>query len=245
MEGETLFEATSYYRPFPDPADVFLNRIDEHSEYLLPVGTLSLHHLSPDWSGDIHFIIPIEPVPGYGYACQMSTPWHNYLCRPNWLGYSLQNSKAELAGDFRLFHKAFYAENPPTDDNGQSELSELPRHYAAARQQFATAAAHFRDHGRLGSEDFPEPLVSELGGKSFDGNWSNMRDFPISRYPDQYEDCGKTHECDRVLPQTQDGRDFAYIGQVEMWNYIGDSNGVLILFYDPQEQIALSVIDWS
>jgi hypothetical protein len=35
------------------------------------------------------------------------------------------------------------------------------------------------------------------------------------------------------------------VGEVEMWNYIGDTNGVLVLFFDPQERIALTTIDWT
>ena len=69
--------------------------------------------------------------------------------------------------------------------------------------------------------------------------------FPLARYPDQFEDRGKVHPCDRVLPQTEDGRDFHYIGEVEMWNYIDYTNGVLLLFYDPCERIALTTIDWT
>lgn len=36
----------------------------------------------------------------------------------------------------------------------------------------------------------------------------------------------------------------AYLGEVEMWNYI-DSNGVLLLFYDPKDRIALTTVDWT
>jgi hypothetical protein len=30
-----------------------------------------------------------------------------------------------------------------------------------------------------------------------------------------------------------------------MWNYIGYTNGVLVMFFDPQEQVALTTIDWT
>jgi hypothetical protein len=72
-----------------------------------------------------------------------------------------------------------------------------------------------------------------------------MGGFPISRYPDQYEDRGTIHKWDRALPRTEDGREFHYIGEVEMWNYIGDTNGVLLLFYDPKDRVALTTIDWT
>jgi hypothetical protein len=48
-----------------------------------------------------------------------------------------------------------------------------------------------------------------------------------------------------VLPRTEDGRDFHYVGEVEMWNYVGDTNGVLVLFYDPKDRVVLTTIDWT
>jgi hypothetical protein len=257
MNGQALYSATEYYRPFPEPRDVFADRIDEHVEYLLPVGTLSLQHLSPEWSGELHIVLPIEPVGGYGYLGERSEAYHNYLCRANWLGYFIRDNRIRLACDFRYFHKAYYAENPPDDEVYAEEAAELPSHYADTRQQFAACAAHFRQHGWLCAdpekwsperdpEMYRRTLVQDLGGVSFDGNWSCDDDgFPFSRYPDQYEDRGKMYECERVLPRTEDGRDFVYIGEVENWNYIGQTNGMLVVFYDPKDQIVLTTIDWT
>src|SRR5262249_16065747 len=123
--------------------------------------------------------------------------------------------------------------------------------------RFARHAAFFRKRGWLtqcpdqwtGSKQniktFRVSLVRKLGGVSFHANWSNMADFPFSRYADQVEDRAKIYDSDRVLPQTEDGRDFHYVGEIEMWNYIEDTNGVLMLFFDPQDRIALKTIDWS
>lgn len=261
MSGETLYVATDYFRPFPDAADVFSRDVDEHAEYLLPVASVSLSHLSPDWAGNVHFIIPVEPVGGYGIPGERSMAYHNFLCRPNWLGYTLRGDKCESACDFRYFHKRYYAEHPP-EGVYQDELNEMVDHYGRVRSRFAAAAEHFKKYGWLSSdpgnwnpsEPEPEPddmvrvsLVRNLGGASYDGNWSSAysEGFPLSRYPDKLEDCGHFYDCDRVLPQTDDGRDFVYVGEMEMWNYIGPTNGSLLLFYDPGQQIALTTIDWS
>ncbi|MEX0724712.1 MAG: hypothetical protein WD065_00500, partial [Planctomycetaceae bacterium] len=124
MKGEILYTTTDYFRPFPDPHDVFADHVEEHAEYLLPAGTLSLSHISSEWSGEIHFLLPIEPVPGFGVPFEKSIPYHNYLCRPNWFGYHLRENKAQLAADFRIFHKAFYAENLPDDRIAKMEFDE-------------------------------------------------------------------------------------------------------------------------
>ena len=48
-----------------------------------------------------------------------------------------------------------------------------------------------------------------------------------------------------MYPRTEDGRDYRFVGSVEMWNYLGDTNGTLLLFFDPKVRVALSTVDWS
>ena len=254
MNGETLYTATDYFRPFPAAEDVFSRNIDEHAEYLLPVASVSLSHLALDWTGSIHFIIPIEPVGGCGILGERSTDYHNFLCRPNWLAYKLRGDRCDLACDFRYFHKRYYTEHPP-EGVYHDELNKMPDHYSSVRSRFSVAAEHFKKYGWLHCDPKnwdPTPnlepdetmrvsLVCDLGGTNYDRNWSDG--FPTSKYPDKLEDRGQFEDCNRVLPQTEDGRDFVYVGEIEMWNYIGDTNGSLLLFYDPVQQIALTTID--
>ncbi|NEQ46732.1 MAG: hypothetical protein F6K00_25565 [Leptolyngbya sp. SIOISBB] len=257
MNGKSLYAGTDYFQTFPNPQDVFIRDVEEHSKYLLPVATFSLSHISPKWSGKVHFILPIEPVGGYGFLGTNSGRYHNYLCRPDWIGYKYHGDKCELASDFRFFHRAFYEKHPPNTDLQKNEASELPGHYKQTLDRFAIRKQHFEEHGWLcsdpldwdplddDSDDDPEewrsPFVSDLGGTSFDSNWSNSGSFPVSRYPDKLDG----DDWDRVLPNTEDGRDFTFIGAVDMWNFIGDSNGTLLLFFDPDKHIALTTIDWS
>ena len=232
MTGIDIDVPSRTFTPFPDAVDVFWSRPETHAKYLLPAGTLSLNQLSPNWEGLIHFVLPIEPVGGFGYLAENSTPYHNYYCRPNWFAYSLRDSKAEFHADFRYFHSAYYAAHPPLDVCRQEELAILSSHYENAQHQFQTGRTYFRDHGALalfGRRFF----ARNVGGSSLGAQWANTTGFPISRYSN------------RELPRTEDGRDFVFVGEVEMWNYVPDSNGVLIVFYDHKEKLVLSTIDWS
>ena len=259
MNGEEIFTATDYFHPFPRPEDVFADNVEQHPLTSRLPGTQS--HLTG--LARVQFLIPIEPIPGFGGLGDDSASYHNYLCRPNWVAYEYHGNGCRLACDFRFFHKEYFKHHPTEDDIQKEEIAETPEHYAETRRNFEATEQHFREYGWVCSdalncdgspygtelpaeEDWGRAsLVCRIGGKSFYGNWSFASEFPCSQYPDKYQDDDGTIECDRVLPQTEDGRDFHFIGELEMWNYIGYTNGVVVLFYDPQTQIALSGFDWT
>jgi hypothetical protein len=254
MPRKVLFGDSDYYRAFPDPKDVFARRVRGHAAALLPVGSLSLGFLSPRWNGLIHFLLPVEPVGGCGRAGEEgANEFGNYLCRPNWVGYRLTGNKCELACDLRFFRKALYADRVPQTAEERAEAEELERHYRREHEEFDRRAAFYREHGWLCQwpdqwtgakrdvKSLRAALVRDLGGTSWHGNWANSGDFPKSKYPAVREG----YDTFRAYPRTEDGRDFHFVGSVEMWNYLGDTNGTLLLFYDPEQQVALTTVDWS
>lgn len=255
MDSEPIYAEENGIRMFPEAKDVFSRDVEEHAEYLLPVASVSLDRLFPDAVGRIHFIIPIEPVNGYGPPGERSLEYHSYLCRPNWLAYSLEEDKCKLACDFRYFHRLYYKQYHPEGVYRQ-EMREIEDHYKKVRSHFYAVKSHFAKHGwvhpdpdkwdgKVRSREDAFPLFY-LGGTSFDSNWVDAPDgFPVSRYADGFEDRGEYFECDNVVPQTEDGRDFVHIGRIDMWDYIGHTNGSLVLFYDPENDIALTTVDWS
>ncbi len=253
MRCETVFGDTDFYRAFPDPKDVFANHVDKHADVLLPVGSLSLNHLSPSWHGLIHFILPVEPAGGCGFAGESANEFCNYLCRPNWIGYRLTDEKCELACDLRFFRKFLYADKPPRTAEEQEEAEELERHYLQTHDEFDRRSTFYCQQGWLcqwpdewsgEKTDVPSTrraLIRDVGGVSWHGNWSNIGDFPLSRYPEKRND----HNTFKVYPRAESGRDFHFVGSVDMWDYLGHTNGRLLLFYDPEACTALSTIDWS
>jgi len=84
-------------------------------------------------------------------------------------------------------------------------------------------------------------MLAALGGDSeaHSCNWSACSsDMPLVRHSD-----------DHSVPQTEDGREFIYVGELCSGNYIRANRYVLgcelLLFYDPQTQTAITTFDWS
>jgi hypothetical protein len=262
-EGVTVYGAEDGFRPFPEPADVFADRVEEHSRYLLPATTINLARAAPRQSGVVHLLVPIEPYDGM--LGEYTSNWHNEHCFEDWISFRMEGDRCEFMADFRFFQRAMYEQDPPTDPDEQREVKELEAHYDRVIAAFESRRDFFRQHGWLHKQpekydpDDPEiewnraALMDDLGGTSFDGNWSHNgweSELPINRYPDpdrfppvQHGD--RICRAGRVVPRTKDGRDFLYIGSISMWNYIDETNGAMLLFFDPVDQIAISAIDWT
>ena len=262
-EGVKVYGAEDGFRPFPEPADVFANRVDEHSRYVLPAATIDLARVAPGQSGVVHLLVPIEPHDGR--LGEFTPNWRNEHCFEDWFSFRMEGDRCEFMGDFRYFQRAMFEQHPPSDPAEQKDAEELNDHYHQAVAAFEARRDFFRQHGWLHKEpeeyqaDDPymewrrATLMDDLGGTSFDGNWSHNgweSQLPINRYPDpdrfpEHREGDRVCRPGRVVPRTKDGRDFLYIGSISMWNYIGDTNGALLLFFDPIDRIATSAIDWT
>jgi len=259
MTGETLYTATKYFRPFPEPEVVFAGDVARHAEFLLPLASVDLSHLSRDWSGWLHFVTPIEPEEGM--VGSEAGPYYNYLCRENWVGYHIRDGKYEFATDFRYFQKSRQDEQQPAAEGAPDKARlSLAVHYEDMKGGYNVQKANFHERGCLhhawakrgffGYKNSDRvQLVKDLGGVSREANWSNLDNFPLSSPGNWVDEEGTDWRL--VCPLTEDGRLFTYIGMVSVNEYVRpnpDFRGMdadLHLFYDPVGRIALTTFDFS
>tara|TARA_R110002020_G_scaffold45955_2_gene131022 strand:+ start:121 stop:909 length:789 start_codon:yes stop_codon:yes gene_type:complete len=255
VNGIDLYSKTEFYTPFPDPKDVFADPVDLHLEFLIPVGTLSLSVFS-EMNGFVHFVLPKESPGGCGENLTKHEDYFSFYCRKNYLGFNIKEGKYQLDTDFNFFLKRYYENHSSSLNVTETQLKALTEQYAYVEKEVQERKTFYQNNQWLCSDIdkynkekyqfLKRPFVQSIGGRSFHGNWSNFTyRFPLSRYPDRFIEGNESFECDQVLPQTKDGRDFVFIGSLEMWNYIGSHNGILMLFYDPVDKIALNTIDWT
>jgi hypothetical protein len=258
MRRTPLFEATGYFRPFPDAHDVFSADVETHAQYLLPLASADLSHIAPNLNGTIHFIQPIEPYDGV--VGQGSERCFNYLCRENWVGYQYSGDKCRLATNFEFFQFADLNADEKPSSKRKKQLQTLTEHYSKVRRGFELRRAHFHEHGALHNawarkrNGVHNPknrveLVKRLGGPSYSGNWSEAGNFPLTR--GSVTDA-EGEEWTTAVPKSEDDRDFLFIGQLSAFHYIAESPDFtcaldcdLLVFYDPVAKVALTTFDWS
>lgn len=210
-----------FMTPFPSPEQVFAGDIAAHRRHLLPLLTLELSAINPEWSGKIHFINPKEPY--IGTLGERTSEYHDYYNRENWLAFRIENDRYTFLGDFRYF----YLEG--REDN------ELSEHYKDTEQGLEKAKEFYQQHDMLnpwGQTDNQQYWVEEITAEPGCGNWSDG--FPL----DYDED-------DNAYPLTEDGRRFHFVGWLTAYSYCDAGADGILLFYDPVEKIALFTFDWT
>jgi len=219
------------FDPFPDPASVFSTALELHTRYLLPLAAVDLSSISSQLSGIVHFIQPIEPYDGV--LGENSTHFHTYLCRENYVGYQYDGNRCYLATDFSYFDLR------RRQVAGDDVPEWLESHYRDVRDGFQTAQAKYRN------EEL-SPSFQQLGGASGGGNWAESGDVPLFRGIATFDSGSK---CQSDLPLTEDGRTFLFIGRLRSFDFIHSERDALgcdlLLFYDPESQVALTTFEWT
>lgn len=230
----------SFLKPFPDPKDVFAGNVELASTYLQPLVSVDLSFIDTDLQGWVHVVSPVEPCEGY--VGDGTEEYHNYYCRPNWIGFRLDDhNRYEFLADWKYFLAA-------SDDPNIAQDPELKRHYEYRQDSFARHKAAFAQHGRLLAVDNkyltkeelladPEEFFTDLETDAEFGNWASDDGFPLE-FKTSDENCF-------VYPLTEDGRRFIYIGGVSGFAYGDRSADFILLFFDPVTRIALLTFDWT
>ncbi|MEZ6124962.1 MAG: hypothetical protein R3C49_17595 [Planctomycetaceae bacterium] len=208
---------------------------------------MDLAELSPQLTGTIHFIQPVEPFDNvFGDG---GDDFFNYYCRHNWIAYQyLENGRCSLGCDFRFFELARLESQHPESFGDAARLDAILKHYEDVHSGFRESRDYFFHHGCLYSrpEAAPTPdlrkleLLMALGGPSEEHscNWAALsQTVPLN------EDPGNS------LPLTPDGREFIFVGELVSFHYVWSRHYALgcnlLLFYDPMTRTALTTFDWS
>lgn len=245
-------EVTPFIRPFPANEDVFFDHIDNHAEHLLPLVSVDLSAINSEWSGWIHFVSSIEPYDGV--VGEYTGTFYNYYTRKNFFAFDIVDGRYKFRGDFRYFYLENGANSPVLTESYKNHRFDLEKHYKETRESYRKSKEEFQEYGaifhpfaetdsqgKLKDKDHVS-FVDNLNGKPWGSNWA-CEDFPMETEIALYDD-EEGLEGEIAFPLTEDGRRFHYIGTVEGNYYYGADTSVL-LFYDPQERIALVTFDWT
>lgn len=220
---------------FPDSESIFVLDQQDLAKHLLPLFTIDLHTVNPDWVGDLYMLSPLEPYEGLVGDLTESMGVHTELVRTNWIGFTIERGRYRLCGDSRFFF--LHEDNDLLPEPVQGIRDELAHHYEDQIKAYQAAKEFFRAHNTLARRDDSRvEFVAQIGGQAAaNANWVGLVDFPMV----------KDGTKNTVYPLSPSGHRFFHVASVPGWHYSSAGADMIILFYEPVEGIVLFTFDWS
>ncbi|MCI0641024.1 MAG: hypothetical protein L0Y72_17045 [Gemmataceae bacterium] len=222
---KNLTSTTPYLKPFPAFDDVFAEPMDLHRKHFLPLISVDASVVHRDLDFWLHFVTPIEPLLelDVGY---FTKEHHDFYNIEGQFAFRFSEGKYAFAGYFNYFayeSGAIFGAFPNQEEEIRADYRTRVSSYEESRRGFLR-------HGRIPScaespydpaRDSCGPLISQLGGEPVLANWQ------------------------QVVPVNRSGKPFRYIGEVQGFSYCAGGIQAILLFYDPEEQIALFRSEWT
>ncbi|WP_295144711.1 hypothetical protein [uncultured Campylobacter sp.] len=240
---ENISELNENLRPFPEAQDVFAKEQAWLKNHFLPLMSIDLAEINPDWAGQkVYMICPFEPYEGY--IGDNTTEYHNEYTAPNWLAFRLtDDNKFEFLGKEGYFERTAIHH---WDFNSEEEEA-----IQGMADNYEKSKANVAKYGTLVNVRYPEykgelnkrSFLEILGGEFEYGNWSSS--IERKEYPKAFEmkiQYGKDDE-EVVFDISYKGNPFYLVAETGAYYWIG-SGGYIIMLYEPVSRIVLFTFDY-
>ncbi len=241
------------------PTDVFAPEQPWLADHLLPLISIDLGILRPELAGTAaHMLCPIEPCEGY--IGDGTEHCHNAYAAHNWLAFKLTEDNRYLF----LGNEGYFLGAPEHEGRLAQDpfAKEHFTHVSAMRESYAKARAYFEANGRLASyslygdgEAMENAYLDSLGGEIWYGNWTGHPPppsaFVLTDEAGTYQKGDHTyrHDSEELTDDgiriTYEGKPFLFVASVAGYNWCATGADSILLFYEPENRIALFTFDWT
>lgn len=223
--------------PYPDPGDVFMEDVGLHLKVFHPILTIPAAQVDPTWTGQFHFVLPIEPYDGA--LGEGSTDYYGPHCGEAWIKFVRIGSKYRFAGDWRYF-----AINREHDVEADFWYGEANKSYAERRRAW-------HEQGLMNRQSDSFGWGTAFGGNALAGNWTNDLSLPdevakwgfrpsrMMREDETVNGVNFTH------PLNEQGQRYRLIGILVGYRYRDHGADKLLMFYDTPSSTILIMLDFS
>ena len=242
---ENISELNENLRPFPEAQDVFAKEQPWLKNHFLPLMSIDLAEINPDWAGQkVYMICPFEPYEGY--IGDNTTKYHNEYTVPNWLAFRLtDDNKFEFLGKEGYFWR--------TAIHHWDFNSEMEKEFQKMQQVYERYKANFEKYGALinifaleyDGKIEKANYLSRLGGEYSFSNWATS--ISSGEYPKAF---AMKLDREEGLPDdgisiTYKGNPFYFIADTASYNWCGGHIDAIIMLYEPVSRIVLFTFDYS
>ena len=239
---QNITEPQPYLTLLPENEDVFAPDSAFLAKHLLPLVSIDLSAVNPEWRGKIHLVNPIEPADG---SIGMYTEaFHNNFAAENWFILQLdENNHYQWLADKHYF--ILQNENPPDYVETLDFNLKMHKGYNELKQRYLKTKTITSQMNAAYSDVEPSILLNFLGGDAYEGNWRypieehlTLQHFEVMKENDEYPSM-KTHIFD------QEGKQYHFIASATAWQYCESGADDILMFYQPETRRVLFTFDWT
>ena len=134
-------------------------------KHLLPLVSIDLSAINPQWQGNVHLVNPIEP-----YECYIGSEtieFADQYANENWFILQLNDkNQYEWLGNKNYFQ----LENPDCDQDLKQHSQEMHQDYLEVKARFKAIGKIISSSAMEYKSDSPTTLLDQLGGEVDYGN---------------------------------------------------------------------------
>lgn len=232
-----------YLTLLPENDAVFAPESSFLAKHLLPLVSIDLSVINPEWQGNIHLVNPIEPAD----SCigDYTHEYHNEFAGENWFILQLNaNNHYHWLGQQRYFilenenhHELCFGQTQPHSEAMHQDYLEVKARFKETGQIISTANLNFNHQYNTQNANI---LLNWIGGE-----------FGFSNYVDtlaQYFDVrcvNRRTDDEEVHIYNQQGRRYYFIACASGWQYCISGADDILMFYQPETKRVLFPFDWT
>ncbi len=234
-QTQNITTAQPYLTILPDNEDVFASSDMFLAKHMLPLVSIDLSAVNPEWQGKVHLVNPIEPHDCY--IGSYTLDHHDQYANENWFILQLdENNHYHWLGK----NDYFYAENPECDKDLKQHSQEMHQDYLAVKARFKETGKIISSSSIEYQSESPTTLLDQLGGEVDGGNWTHPIDQHFDlRYINENTDDQEVHIFDH------EGQRYYFIVAVAGWEYCSHGADWILMFYQPETKRVLFTFDWT
>ena len=239
---QNITEPQPYLTLLPENEDVFAPDNAFLAKHLLPLVSIDLATVNPEWRGKIHLVNPIEPADCY--IGSYTEAFYNQFAAENYFILQLdKNNHYQWLGEKRYFilenenhAEICFNQMQPHSEKIHKDFLEVKARFKETREIISTSDLEFDPKFR---QENPSILLNWIGGEFGVSNYITPLDqyFDL-QFIDQKPDNEEVHVYDKQ------GHRYYFIACASGWHCTSGADDIL-MYYQPETKSVLFTFDWT
>ena len=241
-----------FIKPFPSYEEVFYDQLEQHKKHFLPICSINLKCIDPEWDEWLHIVSAKEIHEGC--VGELTQQFHTNFSKEDMLGFDVIDGKYKFEADWRYFD----IEQEPSDQLEEAYVQnekdyEIRKEYYERNQKIYPYSSFGKELSSV------EELEQEFAKKQASG-WG--LDYPkVNGLLDDIrfmtkegrvllEDCDHEEEAFDYtnllyVPKDEDGHPFTYIGFATGYYFQAYGADRIYLFYNKDLKKAIICFEYT